>query len=516
MNFWNLVQEAAAMPGFFLQATAGFLLLSAVLFYFEPAERRRIRVSMVIFAFGLIGVLLAALLLHNNFGVEHFIYRVIRGAALFLLGVAVVNAASSVLFGVILGAFHLHPPRIMRDLLLAFSYIVLVIVIVSRHGADLTGIVATSAVLTAVIGFSLQDTLGNVMGGLALQMERTINVGDWIRVDQTEGRVKEIRWRQTSIETRNWDTVVIPNSTLMKAQVILLGLREGMPRQHRMWVWFNVDFRYPPSEVIDAVQIALRAEPIPNVATEPPPNCVLMDFKESFASYAVRYWLTDMAVDDPTNSVVRHRIYFALRRAGIPISIPAHALFITEDKEKRRERKHHDEIEHRVKALERVELFHTLTDAERHALAEHLKVAPFVRGEALTRQGAEAHYLYIMIQGEAEVRVGVEGSGTRMVAKLKEGDFFGEMGLMTGDPRRATIVALTDVEAYRLDKASFNETVRQRPQIAEDISHILARRNVELETVRENLNEEAKKKRLSEAQGDLLDRISKFFTLGDK
>src|SRR5207237_1194921 len=87
------------------------------------------------------------------------------------------------------------------------------------HGVNLSGIVATSAVVTAVIGFSLQDTLGNVMGGMALQMERSIGVGDWVRLGDVEGVVREIRWRQTSIETRNWDTVVIPNSVLTTSDV---------------------------------------------------------------------------------------------------------------------------------------------------------------------------------------------------------------------------------------------------------------------------------------------------------
>ena len=153
------------------------------------------------------------------------------------------------------------------------------------------------------------------MGGVALQLERSVAVGDWVRVGEVEGLVREIRWRQTSIETRNWDTVVIPNSLLMKSQVTVLGRREGKPRLHRMWVYFNVDYRHAPAEVIDAVEQALRADAIPDVAADPPPNCILNDFKESYGSYAVRYWLTDFASDDPTSSEVRARIFAALQRA---------------------------------------------------------------------------------------------------------------------------------------------------------------------------------------------------------
>lgn len=117
--------------------------------------------------------------------------------------------------------------------------------LLGRHGVDLSEIIATSAVVTAVIGFSLQDTLGNIMGGMALQLEQSIGVGDWVRVGEVEGIVREIRWRQTSIETRSWETVVVPNSALMKSQVTVLGRRQGQPRLHRISVEFNVDFRHP-------------------------------------------------------------------------------------------------------------------------------------------------------------------------------------------------------------------------------------------------------------------------------
>ncbi|MDT5061215.1 MAG: hypothetical protein QOH63_1674 [Acidobacteriota bacterium] len=514
MSFWQDVQTAAGLGGAFHWLALGFIVIALALSALIPTERRRIRVATLLFLLSIVGLFIAASLLYYGFdSATSTAYRWVRWAALFILCVATINLASVIVFDVLLGTVKLKPPRILRDLLIAFSYIIVAITLLSRSGVDLTGIVATSAVITAVVGFSLQDTLGNVMGGMALQMERTIGVGDWIRVDQQEGQVVEIRWRQTSIETRNWDTVVIPNSVLMKGQVLLLGRRLGAPRQHRQWVYFNVDFRYAPTAVVETVEAALRAEPIENVASEPAPHCLVQDFKDSYITYAARYWLTDLALTDPTDSVVRSRIYFALRRAEIPLSIPAQSLFITEDDERRRERKHGEEISRRVESLRRVELFHTLTEEERRALADRLILAPFARGEAMTRQGAEAHWLYIMTVGDAEVRVAVDGNLNKKVATLHAGDFFGEMGLMTGAPRTATVVAQTNAECYRLDKKSFQDILQRRPEIAEDISHILARRRVELEAVREGLNEEAKLKRMSNTQGDLLRRIRDFFTL---
>ena len=158
-------------------------------------------------------------------------------------------------------------------------------------------------------------------------------------------------------------------------------------------------------------------------------------------------------------------------------------------------------------------MFQALTDEERRALAGRLRVAPFVRGEAITRQGAEAHWLYLITRGDAEVRISVDGNLTEQVATLHQGGFFGEMGMMTGEPRSATVIALTDVECYRVDKEAFNDILKQRPEIAEDISEQLARRRVELDAAREDLNEEAMQARMRHHQGDFLNRIRHFFSL---
>src|ERR1051325_11146577 len=513
MTFWHQVQLAAGLRGAFLWTILLFVTAALLLNALRPGERMRIRAALILFGLSILGLLADAWLVIRGVSPDGPLYLWIRWASLFCLGIAFINVASVFLFEVFLRGLRVKPPRIMRDLLMALGYVVLGIGLLSIPKVDITGIVATSAVLTAVIGLSFQDTLGNMMGGMALQLEHSFGVGDWIKIDGQEGLVRDIRWRHTAIETRNWDTVVIPNSILMKSQVTVLGRRGGAPRQHRQWVYFNVDFRYSPADVIEAVETGLRAEAIPNIASDPLPNCVFMDFKDSYGSYAVRYWLTDFALDDPTNSIVRTRIYFALRRAGIPLSIPAHSIFMTQEDVDRQQRKTNEDIEKRVQALQRVELLNPLTEEERRSLAPRLRYAPFARGEAMTRQGAKAHWLYLITKGEAEVRVSADGNLNERIAGLHQGDVFGEMGMMTGEPRTATVIALTDVECYRLDKDSFHDILQRRPEIAEEISMLLAKRRVELEAAREDLNEEAKRKRMNYHQNELLRRIKNFFTL---
>src|ERR1700676_5472152 len=221
MSFWQDVERTSGMPGAFHWLAIGFVVAAAALSYYFPAVRARMRTAVILFGISFFGLLIAGALLHSGAAVTSSPYLSVRCASLFIEGVAIVNVASVFVFAGVLRPAHLEPPQIAQDLLIALVYIAIAIVLLSESGVDFRGIVATSAVLTAVIGFSLQDTLGNIMGGMALQMEHTIRVGDWIRVDDLEGKVKEIRWRQTSVETRNWDTIVIPNSVLMKGKVTL-------------------------------------------------------------------------------------------------------------------------------------------------------------------------------------------------------------------------------------------------------------------------------------------------------
>ena len=163
----------------------------------------------------------------------------------------------------------------------------------------------------------------------------------------------------------------------------------------------------------------------------------------------------------------------------------------------------------------KVDLFHVISDDERAELAQSLRYAPFTAGETITRQGAVAHWLYMIVEGDAVVRVTAEGGKEREVAKLKTGDFFGEMSLLTGERRSATVVALNDVICYRLDREAYRELLERRPEIADHVADILAKRRVELDAVKENLSQAAQRERHRTTKNDLLGKIRSFFALDE-
>src|SRR3989339_2084665 len=462
----------------------------------------------------------ACLLLQFVSGLTHALQfpsaaAVFHEAGLIGAGIAAIRLWGLVVFRIILPRMRITPPRIAEDIFVIIGYIAWGLVRLRYAGLDLGSIVATSAMITAVVAFAMQDTLGNILGGLALQLDNSIEIGDWIKVDDMVGRVVDIRWRSTLVETRNWETVVFPNSQLMKNKFLVLGRRIAQPVQWRRWVWFNVALNVSPTRVISVVEEAIRQTDIADVAKNPLPNCVLMDMdNKGYARYAMRYWLTDLTPDDPTDAAIRWHIMTALQRVGIKLAMEERSIHLTKENEKHEDMVRNREVLLRMKTLRRVELFSQMTDDELRKLAEHLRYAPFAKGNLIARQGTPAqHWLFIIISGEAEVYLEGAGGEKRILNVLSNGAFFGEMSLMTGSPRVASVIAKTDVECYRLDKEAFEEILLARPGIAEEVSQVLVASRVQLDSALQNLDEEAKHKEIHHQRSEVLATIKRFFGL---
>jgi small-conductance mechanosensitive channel/CRP-like cAMP-binding protein len=491
-----------------LWALGGLVVATLAVRTLQPAERPRLRTFWVLYLLHLVLVVVTAMLREDGSPA----HVEVQLAARIFGAVVLIGAASNLLFRVLAPRLELRPPLILADVAGAGATAVAVLLLASEAGFNLGGLIATSAVLTAVIGLSLQDTLGNVMGGLAIQSDDSLRVGDWVRMGETTGRVVQIRWRYTAIQTRNREMLIVPNGMLVKERVVVLGRIGDSPSPLRRWVWFNVDFEESPDEVVRVVEEALRGQSIERVAADPPPDCVPMELGNSYARYAVRYWLTDLAVDDPTDGRIRTRIYLALRRAGMSLALPTEARVVSESAGREAETERADRAD-RIAALKDIDLFAHLPDEDLELLARGLRHTPFGRDETLTRQGSQAHWLYLVRRGLVSVRVTGEGGLEREVARLGSGTFFGEMSLMTGAPRSATVVALEHVECYRLDQHVFRRLLAQRPALAEEMSRLLAARQVELDATREGLDAEAQRRAIERTSRDLVNRIRAFFHL---
>jgi small-conductance mechanosensitive channel len=488
------------------------LVLSFVLFHFHREERRSIVNTLGFFLACLLGQFLSSLIHAMQFDMAASVLHetfIIGG------GIALIRLWGLLVFRIVLPFLRMTPPRITEDIFVIIAYIAWGLVRLRYAGLDLGSIVATSAMITAVVAFAMQDTLGNILGGLALQLDNSIQIGDWIKVDDLVGRVVDIRWRSTLVETRNWETVVFPNSQLMKNKFMVLGRRTDQPVQLRRWVWFNVSMETAPTRVVNVVEEAIRQIDIDNVAKNPLPNCVLIEMNDTgYARYALRYWLTDLAQDDPTDAAIRWHIMSALQREGIRLAVEERSIHITKENEKYEEALRQREVLLRIKTLRKVELFKQMTDEELRALAERLKYMQFAKGSVIAKQGAAGqHWLFIIINGNVEVFITTANGETRSLNVLSKGNFFGEMSLMTGSPRVASVIARTDIECYRLDKEAFEGIMSARPAIADEVSHVLVERRAQLDSALQNLDEESLHKEMNNRQGEILATIKRFFGL---
>ncbi len=282
-----------------------------------------------------------------------------------------------------------HIPRILQDLVQGIAYFIVAAIVLTRSDVDVTRVFTASVLTTAVLGLALQDTLGNVMAGLALQLERDFEVGDWINVGDRAsplvGRIREVRWRATTITTKNGDLMLIPNSAITRAMITNFSRPTSA---HRQWVNVRVHFRHPPARVREVIVEAVRA--LSFVRAEPAPDCILLEFTEDACTYACRYWIDDVQRDDMLDSDVRSAIWYALHRAGMEIPFPSRNINVTEMNEDRIQRKRDEEYAQRVDALARVDVFRALDAEKIDKLARRLRHVVFGPGEVILRQGDPA------------------------------------------------------------------------------------------------------------------------------
>lgn len=463
----------------YLSAEAPYAIIAialCLLFIFRPlrAMRRSLINTSVFFIVFVLGDFFAGVMAaqHRLAAIGNLLQQI----AIFGEGLAVIRFLGLAGFNVALPRIRIHIAGILADILVILGYIGWAFFRLNQAGIELTHLFATSAVLTAVLAISMQDTLGNLLGGLALQMDNSLEIGDWIKIDDLSGQVTDIQWRYTALLTRNGEKAIVPNSQLMKGRYYVLCDKHAEHPTWRRSIDFNIDLAVPPGRIVHMVEADMAAATIPNVSASPAPSCILLHFGPGYAQYSLRYWLTDPLPDELTDSEVRTHVLATLQRNGIRLATDDHIIHLVEEGAAHRKDVEHRELQRRLRAINAIELFTRLADDEKLQLANFLTNAPFARGDVITRQGAIAHWLYIIINGEAEAWWQPPEGPRRLLEKRGTGSVFGEIGLMTGAPRRATVIATTDVEAYRLDKEGFQEIIRQRPEIADSLSGILERR----------------------------------------
>ena len=364
-------------------------------------------------------------------------------------------------------------PRIFFDVLRWLAVAAAVLVGLWEAGIDAGELLTGSAVVTAVLGFALRDTLGNVFAGLAIHAEHPFELGDWIQYDANPahvGRVVEINWRATKVITLDEAYVIIPNGQL--AQASIRNFTKPDPWSRRS-LFVITPYDVPPQRVQAIILDAIRGSF--GVLEHPAPSVVTNAFLERGVEHWVRLFTTEFDKRDRVDGMARDRIWYALARHGIEIPLATQAIRLTPLPGPVAEPPS-AAVERRRRCLEKIGLLAALDQDHVRQLAEDTADRVYAAGEQVIRQGDPGGGMFVVMDGRVEVTASAENTPTVRVAMLEPGDYFGEMSLMTGAPRVATVTALVETRLLEVGKDAFGRVLASRPELVDRLSAALRER----------------------------------------
>jgi CRP-like cAMP-binding protein len=268
----------------------------------------------------------------------------------------------------------------------------------------------------------------------------------------------------------------------------------------RLELEIGASYMCTPAAVKTALTDAF--EQVPRVLRSPAPDALVWGFEDSAVTYRARFWIDDFEWDDEVRDEVRTAIYYAFGRHGIEIPYHIEVGYEREwpDPGPAAKQKQREEI------LAGVELFSRLSDEQRQEIAAGTEIRTFGDGEAIVRQNASGQSMFVVCSGRVAVVLEPE---RREVATIEKGGYFGEMSVLSGEPRSATVVARGDAAVLELDADLFRKLGASDPAAIEDIAVAAMTRRIELNEIRESAASTA----VAEAPATFVSRMRRFLRL---
>jgi small-conductance mechanosensitive channel/CRP-like cAMP-binding protein len=424
--------------------------------------------------------------------------------ALILLSftIAIVRTVDFVLFDIIFfKRKHRQAPAVLRAPLSIVLYTLLFMLIYQRVlNSGLGGIelLATSTVVSLIIGLALQDTLGNFFAGLSLHVEQPFHILDAIKIGDVIGRVEAVTWRTTTLRTNNNSTVIYPNSKLARESLEIFTFN----KLNRRVIRFPAPYSIPPERVIHLTE--RTAATVPNVASEKTPFVRLVEFGDSSIIYELLYWVKDYMLIHDIDAKIREHLWYIFQRNQIEMPFPVrHVLMQQLEPTPAAEQAGYERM------LQSVEILEPLNDTEREALARSLVKHVYAPTELILRRGEPGDSMFIINRGRVEVQLHAADGRPQQVAVLERGNFFGEMALLTGEPRTADVNALEETEILEIRKPALKQLLEENTQLAEALSRKLAERQIGLSEYSRAMPDHERRAQTK----SLLGRIQRFFAL---
>ena len=332
---------------------------------------------------------------------------------------------------------------------------------------DLTGLFAALGVTSLVISLALQDTLSGLASGFLLLSDKPFEPGDWIEVNDIEGRVVDTNYRSSRIRDRNGDLIIIPNSVLAGATLVNFDQPASL---HRVTVELQVAYSNPPSNAIDMLLAAARATE--GVRADPPPKVRITQIDDPLMGYKVLMWIDDYAIAPRVKTDFGALVWYQSHRMDVPLPSPAFDLY------------HHDPIQEAADAeltpeqladrIRRASMFSELSDADIAELAAAAVPERFRRGETMLAPGVVSREVSILWSGRARILV---PDVPEVFIELSDGDVYGVVSRSRSGDAPQEVVAITDCLTVRIEASTAGAVASRNPALAYELDQLLSSRN---------------------------------------
>jgi small-conductance mechanosensitive channel len=391
-----------------------------------------------------------------------------------LFWISVIYASLS-LFNVILfeeaeaNTWRARMPKLLIDLFRLFLVLVgSAIVLAAVWGADLAGLATGLGVSSIVIGLALQDTLGSIMSGIALLLERPFSVGDWLSVGDIEGQVIDINWRSVRLLTLNRQVIIVPHQLISKEIIRNYSQPERIYNRR-----INIGFSYdsPPNLVKQVLQsTALDTQ---GILAEPAPESKTTSYDETAIMYEVEFFIENFEDVEQILDRFMTRIWYAAQRNNLTLYRYRYEYVVeTADQADSTSSK-------LAQSLHSIPGFMPLAREPKNLddLAKGTIVQQFGAGEKVIRQGEPGNALYIIIAGQALMTVTDELGMELEVMTILRGEFFGEMALFSGESSPVAITAVDDLQVLVIYSDAVNTMIERQPSLGREIGQIIEARS---------------------------------------
>ena len=403
-----------------------------------------------------LGVLLLLLVKATQVSAEATPVRIVSTVFGFVVLVLLLSGLNATLFqGAPEGSWRKRIPSIFLDVA-RFAIIAIGVGLMFSFiwGADVGRLFTALGVTSIVLGLALQNSVGQIISGLLVLFEQPFQLGDWIETTTARGRVVEVNWRATHIDTGS-GLLIMPNSVLAAASFTNYSRPAGT---HNLSVptVFSVDD--PPDDVI--AMLNRVAAMLPQLRAEAAPSSVRTGALQYSTGIPVRTPADDFAA----KTLFLRWVWYASRRAEL----------------------HLDEAEDEFATPERLEASLRiiaptlrLTADEHQALLPRVKLIRYGTDEYLQFAGQVPKRMMFLVNGRARVVASGDDGAIIPVRTLEEGDFLGQTAL-TREAVTASAYALEEVTVLQIDRVYIEELVERKPLLLQDIGRAIEERRQSL------------------------------------